>query len=182
VNKISKANTFLALFLAQLLLQAAVVPLAQAKKYYIYGEPKNGSKFKQQLYVSNIPLNKPYGKLSSKQKKLIRSLYPDLEAEQTPPYPKKGLRKLVKPFVEQFQWRGSNGGKFSALISSDGKVKELRAVEDVDQRELNFMWKIFQKTEFEAAICDGSPCEMTFYLQLGEIKQPVLQAGDSFSS
>jgi len=89
VNKISKANTFLALFLAQLLLQAAVVPLAQAKKYYIYGEPKNGSKFKQQLYVSNIPLNKPYGKLSSKQKELIRSLYPDLEAEQTPPYPKK---------------------------------------------------------------------------------------------
>lgn len=149
------------------------VTQVEAKKYYIYGEPKNGSKFKETIYTSDIQLRKPYKKMSDKEKSRVRTDYPDLQENDSPPFPKKGLLKIIKPYVEHFRYSGSDSIRtLNILISAAGKVVTVRGVNTNDRSFINNIWNIVDDVEFDPANCDGVPCEMDFHLELGILSLP----------
>ena len=113
-------------------------------------------------------MKKRYKKMSDKEKMRVRADYPDLGDNDTPPFPAKGLIKILKPYVKEFRYFGSKSVRtLKLLISAEGKVLTVRGVNTSDRTLINFIWNEVEKIDFDPATCDGVPCEMNFHLELG---------------
>ena len=109
-------------WLLPLLIMLTVQPVV-AKQYFIYGDKKNGTKFKEKLFAWNVPLKKSYSKLTPKQKLIVLENYPDIDEGDKPPYPQQGMIKILKPFVKEFRWFGEfSAGTIYAKVNSNGRV------------------------------------------------------------
>ena len=155
-----------------------------AKEYYLYGDQREGTRFKYKIYSSKVSLQKSFAQLPEEEQQIVRAAYSDLVAEDTPPFPKNGLKSLLKPYIEKFKWYGGDFkvGTLFALVNKDGNVTELRAQEGVNPEVVRYMTRIFKATEFDPGLCAGAPCDMHFQLEFKPIKEPELRSNTaSFS-
>jgi hypothetical protein len=167
-----KNSIFLALIISML-----IVTSAEARDYYLYGDKKEGTKFRTQIYTSTISLSKNYARLADKEKRLVRDAYPDLSESDNPPYPKKGIRTILKPYVEKYRWHGSNTSGFLLVdIGRDGSVSNVRSNVDqgqwIDAELVWYLSQVIENIEFDPALCSGTPCAMTFRIELRPIRNP----------
>ena len=163
------------LILMYLLLMAAALFSAStiAKQYYIYGDPKNGTRFKEQLYAWPVPLNKSYSRLSRDHQLIVRSDYPQMAEDDTPPYPSRGVGKVLKPFVEEFRWFGGfSGGNIYALVDETGQVVKVDGSPTIHAEVLGFMNRHLRTVRFDSGLCSGDPCSAVFVLKLHAIRNP----------
>lgn len=148
-----------------------------AKEYYIYGEDRNGSKFKQRIYSSPVPLNKGFKKLNDEQKATVLKDYPQLTEGDSPPFPKKGLGKILKPYVEEFQmFSHIEGGTFVVNVDENGKVSDVYSDDMVYSDVVSFVSETLYRLPFDPAICGGEPCAGEFVLILKKIEEPECRA------
>lgn len=147
---------------------------AQARNYYIYGEKKEGSKFREKLYASPVSLRKNYARLSKDEKQLVRDAHPSLSDHDIPPYPKKGVIKILAPYVEEFRWHGELAqGILEADIDANGSVGQVRLDGFGQSQVTRYMANVLRQIEFDPALCSGTPCAMTFRIELLEIRNPT---------
>ena len=153
-----------------LLLQSGV---ASATEYPIYGEDKSGSKFKQKIYVSSLPLNKSYRKLNDEQKAVLHADYPDMPEGDTPPFPKKGLGKILKPYVKKFRWYSNlDGGTFYVSVDDSGEVVSVRSEGIPYNDVVGYVSRLVYRSPFDPATCSGEACAGEFVLRVGKINDP----------
>ncbi len=146
---------------------------AEGRNYHIYGTPLKGTKFKEKLYSWHVPLRKSYSRLSEKQKLVVREDYPNLEEGDRPPYPTSGVFKIIEPYVREFRYFGqAAGGEIRVLIKASGDVGAVTASPETDRKIVRFVAAQIQQLEFEPGTCEGTPCDMEFYLLLKPIKNP----------
>ncbi len=148
-----------------------IVTTVEARSYHLYGDKIQGTKFRQQIYTSPISLSKRYARLSDKEKQIVREPYVNLSESDDPPHPKKGIRTIIKPYVEKYRWYGRvTNGFLLADISIDGSATNVRSPVDQDQwlptDVVWFMSQVISDIEFDPALCSGTPCEMTFQIEL----------------
>lgn len=151
---------------------------AEAREYHLYGDKREGTKFRRIIYSSPVSLAKNYARLSDSEKRIVRASYPKLNAGDTPPYPKKGVRTILKPYVQKFRFYGNiTNGLLFADIGIGGEVSNVRAGNGeghgIPASVADYMTQILHKIEFEPALCSGIPCEMTFQIELLPIKSPT---------
>lgn len=156
---------------------------AYGKKYYLYGKPQNGTKFKQAIYESELPLRKSYLKLSDEQKLLVRNNYEELAKDSIPPFPRKGIGKLLAPYVKKFRWAGgqTESGYIKILIDQDGNASSYRSVGDLSANAARFLARRAKQIKFTPGLCEGEPCEMEFVLEIKPIMTEELKVS-GFSS
>ena len=140
---------------------------AKERRYYVYGDAMPGTKFKEKLFSSYIPLNKPYSKLSKKHQAYVRAPYDGMPASETPPFPAKGYGALITPLIKAHSRVLRNGEVVAiAMIGEDGKTKKVEILTAPTKNLTEFISVLFFDTQFDAATCDGKPCAMEYLLRV----------------
>jgi hypothetical protein len=142
------------------------------KMYQLLGRPKVGSKFKHVEAEFPIPFDKKYSQLTEKQQEIYQRIYTwlsgiDIGADQTPPYPVKGLEAVYRPIIKKNLLVAKNKVLFFvADIDKEGIAKSV-AIYSSPNREFNdFVNTLMFATEFEPGTCDGEPCAMKFPFEI----------------
>ena len=146
---------------------------ANAKKFYLYGDRANGSNFKQKIYQSDVPLRKSFSKMKPKYQDMVRANYPELASADTPPFPKRGLAKIIKPYLKRFYWAVTQStGTYLVKVNASGEVTDI-AVENVTNSQVeDTIKKLIFNTKFESGTCSGTPCDGEFIFRMSRIGDP----------
>lgn len=140
---------------------------AKERQYHIYGDAKPGTKFKEKLYTSSIPFDKPYAQLTEKQKAYVRSPYDGMPDSETPPFPSKGYGVLVRPIIKAHSRVSRQGDLVAiAMIGADGKTKSVEVLSAPSKKMAEFVTVLFFETEFDAATSNGKACDMEYLLNV----------------
>lgn len=136
---------------------------AAQKTYKIMGDPTVGSKFRPVEAESMIPFDKRYDELTDQQKTLFRANYGVLKDTEHPPFPADGLEAIYKPLIKGHE-RVSRGGTLFqvAMVDENGKVENVAVYESPTDSITELANAVLFNTEFDPAVCDGSPCKMEF--------------------
>lgn len=138
---------------------------AKERVYYVYGDPMPGTKFRQKLFSSAIPLDKPYSKLSKKHQAIVRSDYEGMPETETPPFPAKGYGALIEPLVKAHSKIGRRGKlAVIAVVGSDGAVKKVEVLSTPSKSMSEFASVLLFNTPFDPATCNAAPCSMEYLL------------------
>ena len=112
---------------------------------------------------SPIPFDKGYQQLTSEQKEAFRANYGVLKETEQPPYPKAGTKEIYKAMIKANKMIGMPGKLFLiANVSEQGKVMDVSVYNSPDTRITNIATAIVSTTDFDPAVCDGTPCQMEF--------------------
>ncbi|RBP50858.1 energy transducer TonB [Arenicella xantha] len=134
-----------------------------AEKFRIYGDKVTGSRTRPIEVESAIPFNKSYQALSAEQKAAFRANYGILKETEQPPYPKKGTKDIYKALINANKAIGMPGKLFLiANVSEQGKVINIAVYNSPDERITNIATAVVGATDFDPAVCDGTPCQMEF--------------------
>ncbi|NDI85540.1 hypothetical protein [Undibacterium crateris] len=143
-----------------------IASLAQSEAQYKLREetPRTGTNIRKNLTEPiNVAINLSYAELSAEEKKRVRGNYEVMPDADEPPFPKKGLRALIKP-ISQLQQKLLVEGPLSliGLIDENGKVVEVKAIGSPSPEMTKFASSVMILTEFKPAVCAGQPCVMEF--------------------
>lgn len=113
--------------------------------------------------VSPLPFNKRYAALTNAQKEIVRSKYENLGVNDTPPFPSRGLKSIYAPVIGVNKSLGKVGElRLIATINENGRVSNIVVQETPSKALSKRAIRSLRNASFDAASCDGAPCEMTF--------------------
>jgi hypothetical protein len=136
---------------------------AAQQTFRIMGDPSVGSKFRPVEAESPIPFDKTYGELTDAQKQIFRANYGVLKETEKPPFPSKGLESIYKPLIKGHNQVARGGTLFLvAMVNEKGKVENVAVYESPADSITELANAVMFSTEFEPAVCDGTPCKMEF--------------------
>ena len=167
--KNSQFNLLVALLVVALLAAPIITPPLQAKErsYYIYEDVSTGTRFKEKLFKSPIPVNKSYSKLKPKHQAWVRAHYDNMPENDTPPFPAKGYESIVKPLLTAYMQASRQGKvKAVAMIGEDGKTKKVDVHSPNNKEMAEFIAAVIYNTKFDAGTCNGEPCVMEYLLDI----------------
>jgi len=137
------------------------------KTYKLLGDAPSGSKIPTVTATSRLPFNSSYKDMSDEQKNYFRSKYDNLGINDTPPFPRQGLRSIYKPVIEMQRSTGATGLlKMTATVGADGLVQSIEVHEAPNKHLAKRAKRTLRNTTFDAATCDGKKCVMTFPFQI----------------
>lgn len=137
------------------------------KLYVLNGKAPTGTKILSVDAKSPLPFNKSYVALSNQQKDIVRAKYENLGANDTPPFPARGLKSIYKPVIDANRSLGKVGMlKLVATIDENGYVGSIEVKETPSKALSKRAIRSLRNTKFDAATCDGAPCEMTFPMEI----------------
>lgn len=94
---------------------------------------------------------------------ILRSYFENLNPEDTPPYPKKGLKQIYSPLIKGHKRIGGAGDLLVyAEINEKGGVNKVTVDESPTKKLADLATTVMFNTRFEIPTCDGDPCIMDF--------------------
>lgn len=145
---------------------------AKPKMYRILGDQKKGTKFRHVEAEFPVPFDKTYANLSEQQQNIYKEIYTwlsenKLTADQTPPYPAKGLEALYNPIIRKNKLIAINTKVFFvADIKETGEVDTVKIYSSPNREFNDFILSVMFSTEFVPATCAGEPCAMEFPFEI----------------
>ena len=149
---------------------------ATAQPAFTLKDTFTGSIIALDVASAAIPFDKTWAELTPQQQEIVRSDYESMAAEDEPPFPLHGLKRIVLPVAKRADSTG-DFGKLVASVTIDGEgnphdvvvykspSKELTAIAAAGLID----------TKFKPAACKGQPCTMAFVLRV-ELLEPPAQA------
>lgn len=161
------ATLILTCFLCSSLTAAGADNDEEPRVFHIYGDALPGTKFKRKILSGPIPFDKPYSKLSERQKNIVRMDYEGIPDNETPPYPLHGLEAVYKPIIKAHQ-SILREGKLTAiaLVNHEGDVEKVTVYKAPTTFFAELLNSILFSTKFEPGSCNGKPCNMEFFFDL----------------
>jgi hypothetical protein len=160
----------LALIVATLLISVPDSASAKQDKdqntYYLYGDPRPGTKFKQKLFTDVVPFNKSYNEMSAPLQARVKAPYGGLRDSEHPPFPSEGSQAIYYPLFKANRDLLSEGDVLAiAMISATGDVKQVSIYKSPKDSIATMINYIITNTKFDPATCDGVPCEMEYLFE-----------------
>lgn len=145
----------------------AVAKEAKDKKaYFLYGDARPGSKFKQKLFRDVVPFNKSYSEMSPGLQARVKAAYGGLKDTEHPPFPIEGSQAIFKPLYKANRDLLAEGDVLAiAVVSATGQAKNVTVYKAPSPNIATMLNYIIGNTEFEPATCDGEPCEMEYLFE-----------------
>ena len=158
---------FINLLTISFLIFSSFTVLADEELFYIEGAARPGSKFKVIEAKSKVPFDKSYFELTENQKEIFRENYSGMPKTDAPPFPKEGLQAIYLPIIKGHRKKPVESDIFAiAVVSSFGKVVKVDVYKAPHRKMAELVSAVIFRTQFDAAICDGSPCAMEFPLEM----------------
>lgn len=151
------------ILLGTLIFTFSISAAVAQKQYRLLGTPELGSKYRPVEVQSPIPFDKSYDELTKEQRNLFRQSYSVLKETEKPPYPKAGTGAIYEPIIEGHEKIARGGTLFLvAMVNEKGKVEGVSVYESPTQNHTELATAVLFNTEFDPAVCDGTPCKMEF--------------------
>ncbi len=139
---------------------------ADKKAYFLYGDARPGTKFKQKLFKSDVPFDKSYEELSDGLKSRVKAAYGGLKDSEHPPFPKKGTKVIYEPLYKaNLDLRKEGDVLAIAMVDATGKVENVTIYKAPTKNIATMLSYIISNTEFDPATCDGKPCKMEYLFE-----------------
>ncbi len=171
-----KLKTWVLAFSAIIFLSSSFQALAEKNEtsktradkpmYFLYGDPKPGTKFKQKLYESNVPFDLRYREMSSTLQARVKDAYGGLKDSETPPFPTEGMQAIYRPLYKANRALDDEGDVLAiAMVDAAGKVESVSMYKSPTDNVASMVNYILVNTKFDPATCDGTPCKMEFLFE-----------------
>ena len=153
--------------LASLLTVASASAASSQPSYQLRGEPPSGSKIPSVAATAALPFDTGYVALSASQKALVKSAYEALGANDTPPFPQRGLKQVYQPVIEANSSIGATGDLvLIADVNQYGFVETITVAASPAQGLTLKAEEALRNTRFDPATCNVQPCRMTFPVKI----------------
>lgn len=164
--KLLLATTLLAVSLTGIVTSAHAKQDKDRKAYFLLGDARPGSKFKQKLFRSDVPFDKTYSELSPTLKERVKTPYGGLKASEHPPFPQEGTEAIYRPLYKANLKLEKEGDVLAiAMISETGKVENVTVYKAPTPNIATMLSYIITNTKFDPATCDGKPCKMEYLFE-----------------
>jgi len=126
-----------------------------------------GSLVPQAIILSAAPFDGRYDELTAAQKAALADDYENMPAGDEPPYPRNGLRHMIKPVV-RYADTAAPVGKLvaSVVVDSAGKPGAVTIYRSPDPEVARLVAAALSFESFKPAVCHGQPCRMDYVLRL----------------
>ena len=164
-------HRFRPLVMATVLL-TSIAALAQDTQVYRYRDTVAiaTSNLRRTVYLTaNVPYDREFAELTSDQQARVRSVYNDLSAADQPPWPKGGLRVVLKDLVRQMSsFRSTDSGPIMAVarVNAQGTVDKVEVYKSPSDSITSAASKALFNTPFAPARRGGAPVAMDFLLDV----------------
>jgi hypothetical protein len=130
-----------------------------------------GSHIRRAAATGSIPFDKTYAELSEVQKNSLKAVYESMGPEDEPPYPIKGVKKIMKAFVtigDKLQAEG----KVHLLVDVDskGNATSVSALKAPDPEIARYMANVLMVEKYKPAVCAGQPCAQQYNFEMMYIR------------
>lgn len=166
--KTQKLTALIASFsLISLVLLTGTASANTNKLYQLKGDAPTGTLIRSVEAVSPISFTKRFAKLNEREQKLFKAKYDELGLNDTPPFPRSGLRSIYRPIVNANKKINATGSlHLSATVNANGFVESVSVLNSPDVELTAAAEEILLSTRFDAASCNGAACEMTFPFEI----------------
>lgn len=145
---------------------ASAKKVKDQKTYYLYGDARPGSKFKQKLFKDVVPFDKRYNEMSPTLQSRVKAAYGGLADSEHPPFPSEGSQAIFNPLFKANRDLLDEGDILAiAVISATGEPKQVTVYKAPSPNLAAMMNYIIVNTKFDPATCDGEPCEMEYLFE-----------------
>ena len=145
-----------------------------------------GSMLPQEIIRAAVPFDARYEELSADQKATLARDYESLPAGDESPFPRYGLRHMLKPVVRFADtWSPVGPLVASVEVDSQGHASDVTVYKSPDPQLTRLVAAALQFEPFKPGMCHGQPCKMSYVLRLDFPErggQPVQTAGFTDSS
>lgn len=153
----------ISLSIASSVLLSAGASATSNKTYQLRGDAPTGSRIKTVDAVSPISFNKRFANLSAKEQAIFKAKYDELSINDTPPFPRFGLRTIYRPLIKANKAIEATGSlQLTATVNANGFVESVKVIESPDVKLTAVAEDLLLSTRFDPASCNGIACEMTF--------------------
>lgn len=112
---------------------------------------------------SEIPFDKSYGELTREQQLMVRAEYESMGADDEPPFPLRGLKKLFHRAEEAAGiWSSAGEMDIRVLVGADGKALSARIYSTPDMDMARALAGLMLGEAYKPALCAGTPCAQEF--------------------
>lgn len=133
------------------------------KVYRWLGKAPKGRNMRPIEATSPLPFKKKFHQLDDRQMKILRSYFDNLNENDTPPFPKKGLKEIYGPLIKGHKNIGGGGDLLVyAEVNEKGGVNKVIVYESPSKKLADLATTIMFNIEFKPPTCDGSPCTMDY--------------------
>jgi hypothetical protein len=135
-----------------------------------------GSMIPSDIASSALPFDKTWAELTPQQKDIVRADYESMPAEDEPPYPEKGLKRIVWSVAKRAEVTGDTGKVIAAVtVDGEGKARDVTVYKSPSPEITSLVTANLVTETFKPARCRGQPCTMAFVLRV-ELLQAAVQA------
>jgi hypothetical protein len=128
------------------------------------------SNLRRTVYLTaKVPYDREFAELTSDQQARVRSVYNDLPEPDQPPWPKGGLRVVLKDLVRQLSsFRSSDTGTIMAVarVNAQGVVEKVEVYKSPSDAITSAASKALFNTPFAPARRGGALAPMDFLLDV----------------
>lgn len=131
-------------------------------------EPDTGTHIRREFISGSvIPLDKRYAELTVEQQRLFKSQYEEMDADDEPPFPAEGLRRIYQRIGDAQQKLGVFGPLSAAVqVDSAGQATSVQVFRSPDPGMTQVVAMILMLEAYKPARCAGQPCAMQFPVRL----------------
>lgn len=131
--------------------------------YKLLGTAPKGRNFRPIEATSPIPFNKKLHQLSDRQRAIFRSYFENLNENDTPPFPKKGLKDIYVPLIKGHKRIGGVGELLVFTeVNEKGGVNNVTVYKSPTKKLADLATTVMFNTTFTPPTCDGTPCTMDY--------------------
>ena len=111
--------------------------------------------------------------LSSGQKMTVKRQYPNLQADDEPPYPTDGMGDLIEHIRLVAEQLGVQGIlRLDARVGASGAVEAVKVLESPDPELSKHAAAVVYRASYKAAQCQGQPCAMHLPVAVAIARNP----------
>lgn len=127
-------------------------------------DPHVGTNIKKSVVQSTqLPLNKRYAELTSKEQAILKAQYEKMPEGDEPPYPARGLAPIFKSISEGQQKLLVEGPlSIDVEVAADGTPSKVYVHQSPSPEMTRFVAAILMFEQYKPGLCSGMPCRMAF--------------------
>jgi hypothetical protein len=126
-----------------------------------------GSLIRRTAATGPIPFDKPYRELTEEQKNSLKSVYENMGQEDEPPYPIKGIKRIMKAFSTIGEKLQAEGVVHMLVdVDSAGTATSVSVLKTPDPEIAQYMANVLMLEKYKPAICKGQPCAQQYNFEM----------------
>jgi hypothetical protein len=114
-----------------------------------------------------LPFDKTWAELTPQEQDVVRSDYESMPAQDEPPFPDHGLKRIALPIAKKAEFTHDEGPVIASVtVDAQGKPHDVTVYKSPSREITAVAAAELIDATYKPAVCKGQPCSMAFVLRL----------------